>query len=215
VLRGRLIAIEGTHGPDVFDAASALVDALTERDLSAGISRWDASGLFSDVVSAPASQRDVSPRTLTLLYAADLAFRIRWEIMPALEQGDVVIAAPYVTTAVAFGVATGLSREWLSTLFRFAPAPTRSVILKEAKASRAWKRRPERGFAECCTTLLEATPEGFARKKARAAMLRALSTDAEGRGGLVRRRDMAGLVQEIIRPRGRRGARTSRRQSGR
>ena len=42
------------------------------------------------------------PRTLLLLYAADLAFRLRWEIRPALAEGHTVIAAPYLDTAFAF-----------------------------------------------------------------------------------------------------------------
>ena len=197
---GRLVAVDGTGGGDVFEAATTLVDALADRGCSAALSRWDASGLFTDVVSAPAAERDVSPRTLMLLYAADLAFRLRWEIAPALEEGCVVIAAPYVNTAIAFGTAAGLSREWLRTLLRFAPTPARSIILKEKKSARVWKRRPERGFGECCTTLLEATPEGFARRKTRRAMASALSTDAEAHGGLLRKKDLGGVADEMLRP---------------
>lgn len=199
-LRGRLVAVEGVDGGDVYDAASELVDSLADRGLSAGISRWDASGLFTDVVSAPAADRDVSPRTLMLLYAADLAFRLRWEITPALEDASIVIAAPYVNTAIAFGTAAGLSRDWLTALLRFAPSATRTVMLKEKKSGRVWKRRPERGFGECCTTLLEATPEGFARRKTRTAMAGALSTDAESQGGLFKKKDLRDLVDEILRP---------------
>ncbi len=199
-MRGRLVAIDGAQGNDVFEAATALVELLADRGLSGGISRWDASGLFTDVVAAPAAERDLSPRTLLLLFAADLAFRVRWEIAPALEQGDVVIAAPYVQTAVAFGTAAGLSREWLLTLLRFAPGATRTIVLKDTRGGRVWKRRPERGFAECCTTLLEATPEGFARRKTKTAMLSALVTEAEAHGGLVRRKDLRQLVEEILRP---------------
>jgi thymidylate kinase len=196
--RGRLVAIDGAHGPDVFDAATALVETLADRGLSAGISRWDASGLFTDIVSAPTAERDVSPRTLLLLYAADLAFRVRWEIQPALDQGYVVIAAPYVNTAVAFGTAAGLSREWITTLLRFVPTPTRIATLKETRPDRIWKRRPERGFAECCTTLLEATPEGFARRKTRTAMVTALTSDAEAQGGVLKKRDFKELVEQIL-----------------
>ena len=215
LVRGRLVAVDGAHGPDVFDVGTALVEGLADRGLSAGYSRWDASGLFSDVVAAPAPERDVSPRTLLLLYAADLAFRLRWEIEPALEQGYVVIASPYINTAVAFGTATGLSHEWVTTLLRFAPAPTRSVILKESKTKRVWKRRPERGFGECCTTLLEATPEGFARRKTRAAMVSALSTMAEAHGGLSGRKDLRPLIDEVLRPPRRPAAATTRLPRGR
>jgi thymidylate kinase len=200
LLRGRLVAIDGAHGGDVFEAATRLTESLADRSLAAGISRWDASGLFNDVVAAPPDERDLSPRTLLLLYAADLAFRMRWEIGPALDEGYVVVAAPYVNTAVAFGVAAGLSRDWVSTLLRFATVPTRTIVLKEKKAGRVWKRHPERGFGECCTTLLEATPEGFARRKTRTAMLGVLSTDAEAHGGLFRAKDLRRLVEEIVRP---------------
>jgi hypothetical protein len=57
------------------------------------------------------------------LYAADLAFRLRWQIRPALAEGRTVVAAPYVQTAIAFGRAAGLRAEWLTALFRFAPRP--------------------------------------------------------------------------------------------
>ena len=198
VRRGRLVAVDASHGVDLYDAATTLVEMLAERGLSAGISRWDASGLFNDILTAPAAERDLSPRTLLLLYAADLAFRLRWEIQPALAEGVVVIAAPYVQTAIAFGTAAGLSHAWLTTLLRFAPPPVRTIILKDAKAARVWKRRPERGFCECAATVLAATPEGFARRKTRSAMLSALSTEAESHGGLVRRRHLARSVDAIL-----------------
>lgn len=194
---GRLIAIEGAAGKDVSEAATSLYDSLTERHVSAGVSRWDASGLFTDVVSAPAAQRDLSPRTLMLLYAADLAFRIRWEIAPALEQGLVVVAAPYVTTAVSFGLATGLSHDWLRTLFRFAPHISRTVVLRDREPQQAWKRKPDRGFTECCTTLLQSTPEGFKRRRARAAMADALAAAADKNGGVARMRDLRRIAADI------------------
>jgi thymidylate kinase len=194
---GRLIAVEGAVGTDVAEAATSLYDNLTERHVNAGVSRWDASGLFTDVVSAPAAQRDLSPRTLMLLYAADLAFRIRWEIAPALEQGLVVIAAPYVTTAVSFGLATGLSHDWLRTLFRFSPHISRTVVIRDRRPQQAWKRKPDRGFAECCTTLLQSTPEGFRRRRARAAMVDALAAAADKNGGVARMRDLRRIAADV------------------
>src|SRR5204863_7343087 len=88
-----------------------------------GISRWDASGVFQDLAVADSGAGAPSPRTLLLLYAADLAFRLRWQIRPALSEGRTVVAAPYVETAMAFGRAAGLPPGWLINLFRFAPRP--------------------------------------------------------------------------------------------
>lgn len=189
-----LVAVDGVHGPQVNAAAQSLADALAARAVPCGISRWDASGLFGDVVVAPTVDRDVSPRALLLLYAGDLAFRLRWEIAPSLESGLVVIAAPYVSTAVAFGLANDLPTDWLRTLFRFAPTPARAVMLRESGDKRTWKRRPDRGFGECCTMLLEAAPGSFNRKKIRAATYAAFEK-AAGKRGLMRKKEIAALAE--------------------
>ena len=195
---GCLIAIDGPDSKAMATLADSLHETLTERQRPVLVSRWDASALFTDFAAAPVQHRDVSPRTLMLLYAADLAFRLRWEIEPAIAAGHIVIAAPYVMTGVTFGVATGLSQEWLTTLFRFAPLASRTVVMRDGKPAREWKRRPERGFCDCCTALLEATPERFRRRKTRAAMADLLSTAAEKSGGLYRKRDRRSLVDEIL-----------------
>lgn len=203
-----MIAIDGTDSGEVAQLAAGLRDTLTERKLPVLISRWDASALFTDFAAAPAQQRDVSPRTLMLLYAADLAFRARWEIQPAIEAGQIVIAAPYIITGTGFGLATGLSQDWLTTLLRFTPSADRTVVVREPKEA-VWKRRPELGFSECCTALLTATPEGFKRRKTRAAMATALATAARKHGGLYRKRDRRTVVEEIVKLHG--GGRRARR----
>ena len=96
--RGRLIAIDGIDLSAVRAAARE-----TTRRIGAhrcGVSHWDASGVFHELALEDGA---ASPRTLLLLYAADLAFRVRWEIAPALAEGRTVVAAPYVATATAFG----------------------------------------------------------------------------------------------------------------
>ncbi len=193
-----LVAVEGVHGPDVAEAASILAHELTAAQVTSGISRWDASGLFGDVAAAAAAARDVSPRTLMLLYAADLAFRLRWEIAPALESGLIVIVAPYVETATAFGVAAGLPADWLQTLFRFAPAPARTVVLRDRRPDRVWKRQPDRGLGELAATLLDGAPPAFGRKKTRRTMSEGLADAAERHGGLVRRKELAAVAVAIV-----------------
>ena len=98
--RAKLIAVDGADAAAVAKAArQALAAAGRQRG---GISWWDASGLFEQLVIAEADAGMPSPRTLLLLYAADLAFRLRWEIEPTLAEGKTVVAAPYVETAIAF-----------------------------------------------------------------------------------------------------------------
>ena len=92
---GRLIAVDGVNGSAILDGAQDALRAI-ERPLRGGVSRWDASGIFHELTLGEAHAGEPSARTLVLLYAADLAFRLRWEIRPALAQNRTVIAAPYV-----------------------------------------------------------------------------------------------------------------------
>lgn len=121
--QGRLIALEGTGGYALAQAAKRLQRQLREpRKPAPPVCTWDASGIFHEIREGARGIPGTSPRTLLLLYAADLAFRLRWQIRPALESGITVIAAPYLETAIGFGRAAGLSSSWLKDLLSFAPA---------------------------------------------------------------------------------------------
>jgi len=170
----RLIAVDGSRGADLVKSADRLAAALRARGVDCVISRWDASGLFGEL--AQSSERGAaSPRSLALVYAADLAFRLRWEIRPALAAGVVVIAAPYRETAVALGATCGLPEPWLRELFRFAPAPDLQCLARERKVDRGWKPRFDRGFAEYCAAVFEGSAPRLLSKKARATMNAALA----------------------------------------
>ncbi len=164
---GRLISIEGSRGKDTAAAAAAVIEALKDAGVESAISRFDASGLFGELAAAAQGDRQISPRTLTLVYAADLAFRLRWEIRPVLDAGGVVIAAPYLETAVAFGVSCGLSEDWIRELLRFAPKPDFRARGEERKLDRGWKPRFDRGYPEYCAAMLKSSAPKLASKRAR------------------------------------------------
>src|SRR6185503_7905040 len=120
-----LISVDGVSGTAAVAAGRAALAAVG-KERRGGVSTWDASGLFQDLAVADQDAGAPSARTLLLMYAADLAFRLRWEIRPALAEGRVVVAAPYVDTAIALGRAAGLRSGWLTNLFRFAMPPSQS-----------------------------------------------------------------------------------------
>jgi hypothetical protein len=133
--RSKLIAVDGVDGAAVIAAAKAALAAVSGT--RGGLSRWDASGIFQDLAVAAEDAGTPSPRTLLLLYAADLAFRLRWQVRPALVEGRTVVVAPYVDTAIAFGRAAGLRATWLENLFRFAPRPSERHVVAARDASAA------------------------------------------------------------------------------
>ena len=124
---------------------------------------------------------------LTLLYAADLVFRLRWEIQPALAAGRVIIAAPFVHTAVAVGVGVGVPDAVGAEVLRFAPAPDALRLTRERKLGRGWRAKPTRGYGECCAALLAAAPSGLKRRKARARAVAWLAAAAEAGEGSSRK----------------------------
>jgi hypothetical protein len=139
-----LIAVESVSSAALKNGARLALASLDRRSRS-GISHWDASGLFEELTIADESAGRPSVRTLLLLYAADLAFRVRWEIGPALAARRSVVAAPYVDTAVAFGRAAGLRGGWLKNLFRFAPVPSDRRFVEPA---RVHQPDDDNGFVE-------------------------------------------------------------------
>jgi hypothetical protein len=181
---GRLIAVDGTRGVDLRRSADLLRRREGSRKSRPGVSWWDASGLFFEIDLGKRKHRTASPRTLLLLYAADLAFRLRWEIRPALESGQSVIAAPYLDTAFAFGRACNLPRAWMTALFGFAPKPDVRYHVQERKKSAGWKGRRD-GFAEFSSAVLAATSSALEPASVRRAMISAL--DAARRRSRCRR----------------------------
>jgi hypothetical protein len=170
----RLVAIDGANGRALLTAAQRMAPKN-----GGGISRWDASGLFDQLIMNGDDISAASPRLLLLLYAADLAFRLRWEIEPALAEGRQVVAAPYIDTAIAFGRACGLPAKWLNRLFTFARRPSERHIAGEAAA----QSRAASGFVEFgCTHVTQLDGRALATRT------RKYLSGRRGSGQLGRRR---------------------------
>jgi thymidylate kinase len=181
--RGRLIALDGTNGVMLRSEAERLA-RLCCGAADPAWSLWDASNTFYELRMAKAKNLTPTPRALMLLYASDLLFRLRWEIEPTLQEGRTVVAAPYVASAMAFGVAAGLPKEWIEELFSFAPKPEASFRLKEKKKGKEKKKDGdgEPGFVEFfCATLAKHYP-GWETAAVRREMLKYLkSLEERGR----------------------------------
>lgn len=172
--RGQLIALDGTSGSFLGEECQRLAKLLGAE---AAWSSFDASNTFHELGMAKSKTLTPTPRVLLLLYVSDLLFRLRWEIEPTLQEGRTVVAAPYVQTGIAFGVASGLSKDWLEQLFSFAPQAAASFRLKEKKKDKDkkgdWKKGDldVAGFLEFCTTTLTKNYPGWDADDVRAGMI--------------------------------------------
>ena len=159
--RGMLIALEGTGGRSMAVAARRLERSLRTTQGASGISTWDSSAIFLQIAQGGPGMPAPPPRTMILLYAADLAFRLRWQIRPVLEEGTHVIAAPYLETVVGFGRAAGLSRGWLRRVFAFAPPPDICYRVPESTIPVSRRGVPLDSFLEFCLAQLRNGPASW------------------------------------------------------
>jgi len=143
---GELLSLDVIAGHDAARAAKKL---LHSHSKTGGVSTWDSSGIFFEMHGLEVGDRP-SARTIVLLYAADLFFRLRWEIIPALQEGKCVVAAPYTETAFAFGSLMGLPSKWMDEVLRFAPKPAQSFRLNGDLSNKI--AAPTSGFIEFCSS---------------------------------------------------------------
>ena len=146
---GHLLSLDIVEGRDAVPTAKKLLKSKSVS--SGGISTWDASGVFFEMHNLEVNEHP-SPRTLVLLYSADLFFRLRWEILPAMEEGKCVIATPYVETGVAFGAIMGLPQKWMEEVFRFAPKANECYQVNGVTSTDLGKATL--GFVEFCSSVL-------------------------------------------------------------
>jgi hypothetical protein len=161
--KARLIALDGGAGAPLDAAARSMARSLRAATGAGGVSAWDASGIFTDLAAEDSEIARASARTLTLLYAADLAFRVRWHIVPALEAGESVVAAPYVESAKALAIAAGLPKRWLDELFAFAPKP--SICYRVDPAALRGTSGGRSSYPEWFTGIVAGNGHGFGPKQ--------------------------------------------------
>lgn len=159
--KGRLIALEGSGGRSMAVAARLIERQLRHDKVTIASSAWDASDVFFQITQGARGLASPPPQTLILLYATDLAFRLRWQIRPALEEGTAVIAAPYVETVIGFGIGARLPASWLRRLFEFAPAADECYRVPESTIPADRRGTPSDSFLEFCLTQLRSGPASW------------------------------------------------------
>ncbi|MFN8522472.1 MAG: hypothetical protein U0821_05125 [Chloroflexota bacterium] len=119
---GYLIAFEGPEGAGRREALAVARGALQSRGKEVVVTRPMGATLAGEIYRNAAPLAELSPRTLVLVAASDMAERLEWEILPALNAGKIVLADRYVFR-IAEGIARDLDPDWLEVLDGFAPPP--------------------------------------------------------------------------------------------
>jgi dTMP kinase len=146
-VRGALIAFEGLDGSGKSTQIELLHKWLEHAGFGILLTKANESALVGPVIRRARKERLLRPATACLLQAADLAERLYQDILPALDDGRLVLMDRYIYTAMARGVARGQGRDWLAALYHLAPPPDLCFYLRlpvESALERILSRRQPR-----------------------------------------------------------------------
>ena len=128
--KGVFIAFEGLDG----SGSSTQVEILTKNLNSLGIQSIATKEPTNNIVGGLirgvlTKEWRTSPEGLQLLFAADRAHHLKFEILPALESGKVVITDRYFFSTIAFG-SLNMDTDWLVDLNKKFPIPDITFLIK-------------------------------------------------------------------------------------
>jgi dTMP kinase len=122
-LQGKLIIVEGADCSGRSSQIAMLkvwLEANGHAVMDTGLRR---SGLVGEAIEEAKQGHTLGKKTMSLLYATDLADQLENKIIPALKAGFVVLADRYIFTLMVRDLARGADKAWLKELFGFALVP--------------------------------------------------------------------------------------------
>jgi dTMP kinase len=93
-------------------------------------------------------KRRLSSAVEALLFAADRADHVEHEILPALNDGKVVVCDRYVYSSLAYQGATGLSLDWIERINAHALLPDFAIFLDVNPETAMQRLKPKRSVME-------------------------------------------------------------------
>ncbi|MCX6632891.1 MAG: dTMP kinase [Candidatus Solibacter sp.] len=115
--RGLLIAFEGPDGSGKTTQRKLFKNWLKSEGHDVITTKWNSSALVKPLVKARKAARSLSPEEFCVLHAADFRYRLENDVLPALWQGQTVVADRYLFTALARDAARGLDLAWLLDVY--------------------------------------------------------------------------------------------------
>lgn len=151
--KGYFISFEGGEGAGKTTQIERLVQRLQAIGLKVIVTREPGGSCIGPQVRdlvLNVAHRTLTPRAELLLYEADRAQHVEEKILPALEEGEVVVTDRYADSSVVYqGMSRGLGEAWVKKLNAFATAdvtPDLTVVLDIPEAEGLARVRSSRAL---------------------------------------------------------------------
>ncbi len=128
--KGVFICIEGLDGSGKTTQAKMLTKKLSES-ISAICTAEPSNGKIGTFIreSCLYGEKRLPTSVEALLFAADRIEHIQNEVVPALEEGKIVISDRYVYSSLAYQGSAGLSLEWIRAINEYALKPDAAFFI--------------------------------------------------------------------------------------
>lgn len=145
--KGLLITIEGLDGSGKSTQANLLFEWLKKHGYDPILTHEPTNGKIGSLLREFYLKKADLPKIDALLFAADREEHVKNVILPALEQGKVVVSDRYIYSSIAYQSAQGLDLRWLLELNKYFPRPDLTIIidtLPEECVKRVEQTKPDK-----------------------------------------------------------------------
>jgi dTMP kinase len=162
---GHLISFEGLDQSGKQTQAERLVAALSEHGRNVHFLSFPdyATSIGSEIGRALGGEREHAADVMQLLYIAN-RYEFRPQIESWLAEGGVVICDRYLASSIAYGEAQSLDRVWLTTIQKYLPQPSLTLLLDIAPESSLQRKQRERDRYERDLALLARVRDSYLRQ---------------------------------------------------
>ena len=147
--KGAFICIEGLDGCGKTTQAKLLVKKL-QKSHNAVYTAEPSRGKIGTFIrnSYLYGEKRLSSVVEALLFAADRLEHVESEILPALNQGELVISDRYVYSSLAYQGAVGLSLEWIEKINEQALRPNFAIFIDVDPKTVMHRLKPRKSVME-------------------------------------------------------------------
>jgi len=147
--KGAFICIEGLDGCGKTTQAKLLVKKL-RKSHNAVYTAEPSHGRIGTYIrnSCLYGKKRLSSVLEALLFAADRIEHLETEVIPALEEGRLVISDRYVYSSLAYQGAAGLSLDWIETVNEHALQPDLAVFIDVTPEAVVSRLKPKKSVME-------------------------------------------------------------------
>lgn len=111
--KGFLVAFEGPDGSGKSTQLRIFKSWLESLDYQTAYTKWKSSAEIAPIIKSRKESKSLSPTEFCLLHMADFLLRLEQSIIPALNEGKIVLCDRYYFTSLARDGCRGLDKAWL------------------------------------------------------------------------------------------------------